>query len=173
MEEELVGPTKPVQNIKRLAGEIIENNGLSLEWSVVVTYLNDKTLNKKIQNAVVAYVHAHLLQEKMQKSKDVRNAVYNALLLMEAAENLNILEWAPDINRGIKVNTGAKNAHEALYGTLEEKEERWAQYQADVDELYKDKKGIKSYRQLCIWVAKKHDVSYKTIQRNTKNPFKK
>ena len=57
-------------------------------------------------------------------------------------------------------------------GQMKKKKERWKAYQDDVDKLYKDEPGIKSFTQLSIRVAKIHNVDPKTIRRRTKNPIK-
>jgi hypothetical protein len=75
-----------------------------------------------------------------------------------------------DLRRGLEVKAGAKAGHEGRYGTKEEKEERWREYQTVIDEMHERNPGL-SYRQLAAHTAKKLGISEKTVRRRTRNPI--
>jgi len=68
--------------------------------------------------------------------------------------------------RGRKVLGGARQAHECLYGTKEEKETRWAQY---LNECINVAKKFPNWNLKAIraTVAKTNNVADKTIERHT------
>jgi len=91
---------------------------------------------------------------------------YSTLLNFEA------MEKEPDVQRGIKIAEAAKKGHEQVYGTAEEKSEKWNEYQEFIDKLYQQKPSL-SYSDLKRRAATHFDVSCKTIDRHTTNPKKK
>ena len=198
METEVIEEAKPVKRLMQQVQKILEEKGLPSTWPDVLTILGklevDKLpeekksslvwpnidrclknaeLDEESINAAELYVRAHIILEQMEKSNEARDAVYNTMLMMGAAQNINFLGWLPDIKRGAKVIKSSKCGHEKVHGTQEEKNERWSKFQADIDELHKERPEIKSYNQICQWVADRHGVTVRTIQNHTKNPLKK
>ncbi|MCH2391816.1 MAG: hypothetical protein MK238_04705 [Nitrospinales bacterium] len=75
-------------------------------------------------------------------------------------------------SRGKKVLNSAKKGHVATHGTEQEKKERWAKMQTEINKLH-NKKPHLTYTSLLEIAAKKFNVTPKTIQRHTTNPHKK
>ena len=75
-------------------------------------------------------------------------------------------------SRGKKVLNSAKKGHVATHGTEQEKKERWAKMQTEINKLH-NKKPHLTYTSLLESAAKKFNVNPKTIQRHTTNPHKK
>ena len=75
-------------------------------------------------------------------------------------------------SRGKKVLNSAKEGHVAIHGTEQEKKERWAKMQTEINKLH-NKKPHLTYTSLIEITAKKFSVKPKTIQRQTTNPHKK
>lgn len=69
---------------------------------------------------------------------------------------------------GKKIKTNAKKGHEQVHGTPEEKQARWKKYK----DAYLEKKAQEpswTTTNVRVSVAREFRVSYKTIERHTKN----
>lgn len=88
---------------------------------------------------------------------------YSSLLAFQAKE------LKPDASRGRKVKNSAALGHESVYGTQQEKQSKWEEYQAFVNDLYKKNPSL-SYVAMKERAAKHFGVASKTIQRHTVNP---
>lgn len=88
--------------------------------------------------------------------EEVRNALRNAAI-------------EPSARRGAKLARSVSKGHEAVHGTKDEKEQRWSEYQAEVDRVYATNPAL-SWARIQQIVGDKFGVSYKTIQRNCNNP---
>lgn len=102
--------------------------------------------------------------------------IQSATRLLKLAQQMearaSLYEMQPDAERGKKVLIGGKKAHENLYGTQTEKDEKWRKYQAEIDRLH-DKHPDWSYEALKKGAAKAFNVCTKTIARRTSNPHTK
>jgi len=78
---------------------------------------------------------------------------------------------APALMTGWKVRAASKQGHEAIHGTKEEKQQKWARYQQAVNQCHEENLqwGITAIHSK---VAEDFDCSTKTIQRHTQNPIK-
>lgn len=175
--KETVGPTEPLKQLKKYAKKIINDRGYSCEFPgdipVISKLMHDESVAPKLKFAAQVYFKAYFLLGDIHKSIEVKNAVYNAMLMMEAAEYAHIVELIPDIGRGQKTMNGAKEGHAITHGTQEQKEKRWGEYQNYVNKSQREKPYNKSYIQLCRWAGEYFKVHEKTIQKHTYNPIKK
>jgi hypothetical protein len=87
-------------------------------------------------------------------------------------KELEEIENKPHTERGLKNLEGIKKAHENLYGTEDEKRDRWENYQLYIDKLHTRRKSL-SYSDLKEKTAKHFGCTSKTIDRHTNNPKKK
>ncbi|QSA98612.1 hypothetical protein [Methylococcus sp. EFPC2] len=78
---------------------------------------------------------------------------------------------AAHLLRGKKIQKGAKAGHELTHGTPKEKAQKWADYQAFIENKYANNQSL-TYSDLQKLAAAHFRVSAKTIQRNTSNPRK-
>lgn len=77
-----------------------------------------------------------------------------------------------DALRGKDTLLGAQHGHEAVHGTIEEKQRRWAQYQAEIDRLREDHPDW-SWSNIKRQAAKNMKCSEKTIARHCRDPRQK
>ena len=103
-----------------------------------------------------------LYENHIGRAKDLLQT-YASLQLVESFES------APHTARGKKTIDSARKGHEAVYGTLEEKEQIRQEYQEYVDYLY-EKHPRWSRHQINKKAGAHFNVSYKRIERNTTDP---
>lgn len=125
--------------------------------SSTLTFLNG---NKDLPRAVSA-------------AMDVGSTLSRIDAILATAKALDVTEQLqrtePDTRRGVKTH---KAAREGARVTNQKHIEKWPEYQRDVDEMHRRSPRL-SYAEICRRVAEKHEVSAKTIQRNTTNPVRK
>lgn len=77
----------------------------------------------------------------------------------------------PHVKTVQKLSASGLKGHIATYGTADEREEKYREYQKFINDLYERLKKL-SYREMKAKAAKHFGVSSKTIGRYTKNPKK-
>jgi hypothetical protein len=75
----------------------------------------------------------------------------------------------PRIETADRVVKGGKKGNLATYGSVEERQRKYAEWQRSIEDKMKVNSAL-SYEQACKGVAKIEGVSLKTIKRNTRNP---
>ena len=77
-------------------------------------------------------------------------------------------KYVSHIVRGQKTLNSSKEGHQAVYGTPQEKEAKWRQYQTFIDEKHEENPEW-SYRKCAEKAANRFEVCLKTITRHTKD----
>ncbi len=95
--------------------------------------------------------------------------------LLYSEDGPEIFEWEEDLEPTLRIGEHqqeiGKKMHEARYGTKEQKQQRWADYQQFIDNWYREH-PTHPYSIMKAAAAKYFKCSQKTIQRNTQNPKK-
>lgn len=100
---------------------------------------------------------------------DAKNAAWNALQAGWMYQRVRVRPAEPHAKRGRTVLDAARVGHRETHGTSEQKADRWAAYQRDMDAL-RERNPKMSYAEACRRVADKHNVKNpKTVDRHTVN----
>lgn len=95
-----------------------------------------------------------------------------ARFITQMERELRLKDYQPYVQRGQKSEAGLKASNIDRYGTTEEKERRYSEYQEAVDRYHKQHPDW-GYEALKSQVAEDFGCCTKTIQRHTKNPCEK
>ena len=91
---------------------------------------------------------------------------------VQAAEAARLAAYAQDRLRGQRVLQAAKDGHTAVHGTLTQRQARYAQYQATVDEIHRKNPRL-SWTELSNRAGRVHGCAGRTIRRHCRQPQNK
>lgn len=132
-----------------------------------------RKLNTAARNTLALLEAGREISRAVSCALAVGTAVQRIESILATAAALDVTEQlvqaAPDIRRGSKVHSAAK---EGAKTTNKQHIAKWPQYQADVNDKKRRNPKL-SYAEICRQVAIMHGVSAKTISRNTTNPATK
>ena len=144
------------KNAPRLGPDTRMEDADLLLWLGMEGYAPTKKLLERHRVAVLAIIGLH--EAKRGNGRGIL-AANNYVTRRE------ITHLRPDAIRGQQVLRGSRKAHEAVHGTAEEKEKRYATYRATVKKLRKQNPRL-SHTRLCQLAALEHSVSSRTILRH-------
>lgn len=158
--------------------EAEENVNCSLNAALHLLLEKQNEKFKENTDSVVAKIRKESEKslERHKKINEQMKAMGEAAVQRVESIKESWTEWwehrfKPTLALGTKVRLGAKQGHIELYGTVEEKQERWNNYQTHIDNLHRKRPNL-SYEDLCRLASKEFNCSPKTIKRHTENPKK-
>lgn len=168
--EQTKGAWDCVGIIERQAVQILKDAGLPTEPAAYFDHPSP-AMQSPEWYALQALTWAGRLRKSAEDGKGLeagRCGVYMGQLWVEAAMKFR---WEEHALRGKKSPVSGRKGHEHTHGTAEQKQARWDSYQTDLAALM-DKNSSLGVKEARRKVAKKHNVCYDTVRRNTIDPRK-
>jgi hypothetical protein len=125
-------------------------------------------VKEQLDEALTLRVYLQDLHQALDKG-NLREAALHGFWVGKYYEALRVRKVEYVAMRGRKNIDATRKGHAKKYGTVEQKQQRWAKYQKDLNALAKHSPH-RSFTALRQDVADMNRVSFKTIERHTVDP---
>lgn len=122
-------------------------------------------VKRQVTYAVMLKAYIQTAQ-KARQNGDAEQAAMYGFLAGRHYEALRTCQLERVTRTGRKVRGSASRGHQALYGTTEEKQKRWAEYQANVNKIQQENPTW-SHHKVAGTVAREFHVTARTVERHT------